>query len=92
MGAKPLPSYVKPNNNNATECVLWLWIITYGGSCNKLVYYAVLAEKHPGAIEEAAAVVPRSAIKHVKVSLKVARGLLEIAYPRALETLTAVIA
>jgi len=53
------------------------------------VLFAVLAEKHPGAIESALKKVPRPARKYLKPAIESGRSLLETTYPRAWDTLTA---
>jgi hypothetical protein len=52
------------------------------------VLAAALADSHPGAIESAAAAVPRPASKHFKQALELARRWLAKDHPRAWEELT----
>jgi len=53
------------------------------------VLLAVLSDKHPGAIESALKKVPRPTRKYLKPAIESGRSLLETAYPRAWEVLTA---
>jgi hypothetical protein len=54
------------------------------------VLFAILAERHPGALELAAKSVPASARRHLKAAAVVARAQLE-SHPRAIEALEAVL-
>jgi hypothetical protein len=53
------------------------------------VVAAVLAESHPGALESAVTALPRRARRHLQRGREAARGLLEMAHPRAWEELQA---
>lgn len=54
------------------------------------VLLAVLAEKHPSAIESALSRVPKPARKYLKPAIESGRDLLEAAYPRAWDALSAI--
>jgi hypothetical protein len=54
------------------------------------VLLAVLAEKHPSAIESALSRVPKPARKYLKPAIESGRDLLEAAYPRAWDALNAI--
>lgn len=54
------------------------------------ILLAVLADKHPGAIESALKKVPKPARKYLKPAIGSGRSLLEIPYPKAWDALTAV--
>lgn len=54
------------------------------------VLFAVLAERHPGALEQAAKSVPASARRYLKAAAGVARAQLE-SHPRAIEALDAIL-
>jgi hypothetical protein len=55
------------------------------------VLFAILAERHPGALEQAARSVPGSARRHLKAAAGVARAQLE-SHPRAIEALDSILA
>jgi hypothetical protein len=55
------------------------------------VLFAILAERHPGALEQAASSVPGSARRHLKAAAGVARAQLE-SHPRAIEALDSILA